>query len=79
MLFHCGRLPEVATTPAANQRLDIAGNPCLVNEWHGYISSELFREYILELVALLKDNHANYDRLNLLADTRKFRGFHRSK
>ena len=45
--------------------------PCLVNEWRGYITSTLFREYILQLVELLKDNRTKYLQLNLLADTLK--------
>jgi hypothetical protein len=45
--------------------------PCLVNEWRGYITSALFREYILKLLDLLKDNRPKNGRLNLLADTLK--------
>jgi len=47
--------------------------PCLVNEWYGFIKSELFREYILKLVDLLKEHHSNYGQLNMLADTRELR------
>jgi hypothetical protein len=47
--------------------------PCLVNEWHGFIKSELFREYILKLVDLLKEHHSTYGQLNMLADTRELR------
>ena len=47
--------------------------PCLVNEWYGFIKSELFRKYILKLVDLLKENHSNYGQLNMLADTRELR------
>jgi hypothetical protein len=47
--------------------------PCLVNEWQGFIKSELFREYILKLVDLLKEHHSKYGHLNMLADTRELR------
>ena len=47
--------------------------PCLVNEWYGFIKSELFREYIFKLVDLLKEHHSNYSQLNMLADTRELK------
>jgi hypothetical protein len=45
--------------------------PCLVNEWHGFVISEQFREYILKLADVLKEHHSQYGQLNMLADTRE--------
>ncbi len=45
--------------------------PCLVNEWHGFLSSDEFRSAILKLVDLLEEHAPTYGVLNMLADTRK--------
>ncbi len=44
--------------------------PCLVNEWHGYISSADFRKNIFKLLEVGKEYRPSYLKLPLLADTR---------
>jgi hypothetical protein len=44
--------------------------PCLVNVWNGFVPSIEFRQSILKLVELLKEQRPNYPKLHLLADTR---------
>lgn len=44
--------------------------PCLMNVWNGFVPSAEFRQSILKLVDLLKEQRPHYPKLNLLADTR---------
>ncbi len=44
--------------------------PCLVNEWDGFIKSQDFREAILKLVDVLRQQKEIYPKLSMLADTR---------
>lgn len=44
--------------------------PCLVNIWNGFVPSAEFRQSILKLVELLKEQRPKYPKLHLLADTR---------
>jgi hypothetical protein len=44
--------------------------PCLVNKWSGFLPSKDFRNAILKLVDILKQERPNYPKLPMLADTR---------